>query len=593
MNKNGITRTTAVCMLAAWLTACAPKHIGTGETIDRINEDLKQAATAERAPARPEAVDKALLPPLARELPPAPPPVAESRFDLVVNNAPASQVFMAIVSGTPYSMLIHPDVSGAISVNLKDVTVPEALDSLRDLYGYEYKIQGNRIFIQPLTMQSRVFQINYLAGRRQGVSDLRVTSGSITTSVRGPAAAGAADPNAAAAQATGSAEQRVPESSRVYTTSDSDFWSDLNNALQAIVGTADGRQVILNPMSGVIVVRAFPAELRSVENFLRATQLVVERQVMLEAKIIEVALNEGFQSGVNWAGFRRGNHRASGGVTNPGTVLQSRGHLAAGSELATPEGFTNPNLAALPGENLIGGSGLAAGVFGLAFQTDNFAALLSFLETQGAVHVLSSPRIATLNNQKAVLKVGSDEFFVTNISTTTTTNTGGTNTVTPTITVQPFFSGIALDVTPQIDEENNIILHIHPSISEVAEKTKLLDLGTLGAFKLPLASSAVNETDSIVRVRDGNIVAIGGLMKQSQSMDSAGMPGMSTLPVLGELFGNRGRSASKSELVILIKPTIIRDDRSWVSDLEQTRRRVESIGRRTITVTPDGTDIRQ
>src|SRR5262249_7905242 len=155
----------------------------------------------------------------------------------------------------------------------------------------------------------------------------------------------------------------------------------------------------------------------------------------------------------------------------------------------------------------------------LAFQTQNFAALLEFLESQGSVQVLSSPRIATINNQKAVLKVGTDEFFITNITGGTTTTgavagTTGTNTF-PTLTLRPFFTGVALDVTPQIDEQSNIILHIHPSVSNVQQDNRTVDLGTLfgGQVTLPLARSTVSETDSIVKVGDANIVAIGGLMK--------------------------------------------------------------------------------
>ncbi|MBA2689688.1 MAG: pilus (MSHA type) biogenesis protein MshL [Burkholderiales bacterium] len=581
-------KTAYALLMAIGVAACSTTPNRSAGTFDQINDELRRA-TAERArTVRPEAVDKALLPPLQAELP-KPQQSAEPRFDLVVSNAPAAQVLMAIVSGTRYSMLLPPEFSGTLSLNLKDVTVREALETIRELYGYEFKVQGNRIFMQPLTMQTRIFKVNYLSGRRQGSSEVRVTSGSLTTNTpsTGSGATGAAQnvPGGAGANPA----QR--DSSRVYTTSDSDFWTDLTSALRAIVGGEAGRQVIVNAMSGVIVVRAFPSEQRGVENFLRATQLIVERQVMLEAKIIEVTLRDGYESGVNWAAFRRGdNSRLSTGIVNTGTVLQRNGPIGTGAEAIdfVNRTFTNPALSANPGADLLGGTNIGAGVFGFAFQASNFAALLSFLETQGGVHVLSSPRIATLNNQKAVLKVGSDEFFVTSISTTTTTTSlTGAGTVSPTITVQPFFSGIALDVTPQIDDDNNIILHIHPSISEVAEKTKLLDLGSLGSFKLPLASSSINETDSIVRVQDGNIVAIGGLMRQQQNNDRSGLPGVSDVPVIGSLFGNKKQSMLKSELVILLKPTIIRDDRTWVQDLEQTQLRVEGMNRRTITVTPE------
>src|SRR4029077_14956510 len=157
-----------------------------------------------------------------------------------------------------------------------------------------------------------------------------------------------------------------------------------------------------------------------------------------------------------------------------------------------------------------------------------------------SVNVLSSPRVATINNQKAVLKVGTDDFFVTNISTTST-STGASTTIAPTITVQPFFSGIALDVTPQIDESNNIILHVHPQVSNVVERRKVVDLGTLGTFTLPLASSSINETDTIVRVQNGNIVAIGGLMREKTKNDRSQIPGLGDQPGVGNLFSQRAR----------------------------------------------------
>jgi MSHA biogenesis protein MshL len=203
---------------------------------------------------------------------------------------------------------------------------------------------------------------------------------------------------------------------------------------------------------------------------------------------------------------------------------------------------------------------------------------MAFLETQGDLQVLSSPRIATLNNQKAVLKVGTDEFFVTNISSTISA-VGSTTTQSPTITVAPFFSGVALDVTPQIDQNNQIILHIHPSVSNVIEKTKNIDLGDSGVFRLPLASSTISESDTIVRVSDGNIVAIGGLMKETSARDSSGLPGLSTTPWIGALFGSKRRSVVKSELVILLKPTVIESDTSWRQDILDTKERIDTYQR--------------
>ena len=242
----------------------------------------------------------------------------EARFDLAVNNTPAKHVFMAIVSGTRYSVLVHPDVSGNISLNLKDVTVFDALEAIREMYGYDYKVDGTRIYIQPLTLQTRLFQVNYLTGQREGRSSLRVASGSVADVATGTTASG---------QQTTSPDQ--PRQRRMTTTSSSDFWDELSKALKAIVGTEKGRSVVISPMSGVIVMRAMPDELRNVAAYLKASQISVDRQVILEAKIVEVQLNESFQSGVNWGIFKNG----------PNSGL-SAGQLGNGSSLAH-ERFNN------------------------------------------------------------------------------------------------------------------------------------------------------------------------------------------------------------------------------------------------------------
>ena len=479
---------------------------------------------------------------------------ADGRFDLSVSNAPAAQVFMQLGSGTPYNMLVSPEVAGNVTITLKNTTVLEALESMRELFGYDFRVAGNRIFVQPNTVQTRLFKINYLPGRREGASDIRVTSSSISQSNSGNGSNATGTSPGTSNTAGGSGGNnggRGDDTAHVRTTSDADFWREVKASLVSLVGVAEQRSVVLNPAAGVIVVRATPSELHHVEDYLKAMQLSIERQVMLEAKIVSVELSTGSQAGVNWGAFGNlGNGKLSFGSAAPGASLAPKG-------TAITDGVNT----------ITAGAGLAAsaagqGFYGLAFQASNFAAMLNFLESQGNVQVLSSPRIATLNNQKAVLKVGSDELFVTGVSTTTTTSTTG-NTSTPTLNLQPFFSGVALDVTPQIDEAGNVMLHVHPTVSSVIEKTKNIDLGSLGSFRLPLASSTVSETDSIVRVHNGQIVAIGGLMTQETHDDRSGLPGLSDVPVVGALFRQKTGSLTKRELVILIKPSVIGDDGPW------------------------------
>jgi MSHA biogenesis protein MshL len=578
----------AVQALAGCQTAPKPT------TYDNIRAELANGAGKRAAaPAVDAAVADALLPPaaaLATQLPKAR-PALEERFNVSFNNVPAQQFFRSIVAGTRYNILVHPDVAGTITAHLKDVTLPETLDAIREMYGYDYKIEGTRISIKPLTMQTKMFHVNYLVGKRAGMSSTRVSSTSVANAVgnngnnqnnnnqggQNPFGNNGNNQNNNGNNPNGQNAAQM-DSTDVATTSANDFWGDLKLAIEAIVGSKEGgRSVVVSPQSGVLVIRAMPDELRNVDAYLRATQLAVDRQVILEAKILEVELNDSYQSGVNWASFAsiKSGHdnRVSTGILSPGATLTP---LPFGG--GQPATISDPStgLSASTGFSLSNAAATAGSMFGLAVQTANFAALISFLETQGTVHVLSSPRVAAVNNQKAVLKIGTDEFFVTGVQTTTNSTTTG-NTVSPSVTLQPFFSGVVLDVTPQIDEKGNILLHVHPSVSQVSTINKSVNLGTAGSLNLPLAASATSELDSIVRGQNGQVVAIGGLMRQASTADDAQLPGTNKIPVLSTLFGSKKRVNQKRELVVLIKPTIVEGVNNWNDDLLDTNRRIDQL----------------
>src|SRR4051812_39752267 len=582
--------------LALALTACAapppPPAVDPG-----ILNELDRAIAERKSETRSPAVDDALLPPLRMEMPNVAGTPLEPHFDLSVNGATASQVFMSLVAGTRYSMLVHPSVTGAITINLKDVNLREALDSIRDLYGYEYKIDGTRVFIQPAGVQTRVFQVNYLSAQRRGVSQLRVASTTLSQSTGGTLAGTTAPGVAGAIAATSGGSgggapgtlggAGIGDRARLTTTQEAMFWSDLCEALAALAlpggagdssaaapGTAQAaedrqrgmcnrrgsgeRSMVVSPHSGVIVIRATPPELRAVENYLRATRLAVERQVMLEAKIIEVTLSEQFQSGINWAVFNR--NGGVGQISRPEVPPQVQGELTA------------EQLRALAKAQLLNGA--SGAVVGLAVATPNFAALLTFLEKPGKRQMRSGPPGPAPENQKAVLKVGDEQLFVSNVSVTPVSNatTGAITNALATPQFSPYFSGIVLDVTPQIDENGNITLHVHPSINDVANVQTSVDLG-FGAVTLPTAKSTIRETDTIVRVADGSIVAIGGLMRTEINDQRNGMPGVPDSGVAGILFRNTNRVVQKKELVILLKPTIVDAERGGDQDLRETEER--------------------
>ena len=551
------------------LAGCAAERpLRTADVSDAVRAELA-TPVAKPSTVVPAKVSDALAEP-APKAAPLPP---EPRLDLLVNEAQAREVFLAIVADTRYSMLMHPDVSGKLSVTLRGVTVTEALEAIRDVYGYDFKIEGRRIVVYAPTLQTRVFTINYPHALREGTSELRVSSGSSgnANGANNSSSTGNTSSTNGASGSNNSAGSSQQIGSRVTTSSRTDFWAELTDAVKGMLGGGAGRNVIVSPQAGIMAVRGMPDELRQVSQFLKAAQIAVERQVMLEAKIVEVELRDGFQSGIDWSALRNtGRYTGVIGTVGGGTANNV---LVNGVTTNVP-GFPSGNAAALADTLSLPGAG--GGLFGLALATDGFQAVLGFLETRGDIQILSSPRIATMNNQKALLKVGTDEFFVTNVSggtaaTSSTSTTSSTAPTLPTLTLTPFFSGIALDVTPQIDDGNNITLHVRPSVTNVTEKTKQIDLGTIGNYKLPLASSAVNESDTMVRIQDGNIVAIGGLMQMESNRTSSGMPGTSDVPFLSSILGHKLNSGRKKELVVLIKPTIIRSAEDWETQTRRTK----------------------
>jgi MSHA biogenesis protein MshL len=649
--------------IAALLSACSTTYPTRDLSAqNRIDETLKQASIPKTSPpvTLPPAVSQSLLPPLRNTLPRAAAPT-EPRFDLVLIDAPVGQVLHAIVADTRYSILLSPRASapmaaagGAqadaasqaaaaaaaanasrrelLTVRLKNVTVFEALDAVRETYGYEYTVSGTRIFVDPPEMQTRFYQVNYTLGQRRGVSDLQVVSGAAAGggggSGGGSSGSGSSG-SSSGGNGGGAASYGSNQASAMSTISKSDLWGEIEDSMRTILGCqiprlqastsrggqgsggsssggassradvsyvgdsqlgerlrgvdgcTDGRAVNVNQMSGTVLVRGMPKELRTIERLLRAMQVNVERQVSIEAKVIDVQLNSDSQQGINWAAFPKGLMRGSVGA-DP-SLIGAPGTAFAGK---VPNGAS---LADLLGGQLVGGvakSAFSSGL-GVALQGSQFAALISFLETQGEVHVLSSPRISTLNNQKAVIKVGVEEPFITAISPgSTSLSSSAAVAVPPTLTYQPFFSGISLDVTPQIDDRDRVTLHVHALVNSITEKEKASSTQA-GSAAVPLAINSVNETDSVVKTADGVVVVIGGLMTESSGNNRSAIPGLGNVPVAGALFRKGDQSSSKRELVILIKPTVIKMDSDWADDIAATGRRIQSMNERGQSTRPE------
>ena len=528
--KGVVFRAGLTGLLAALMAACAgtpddpERQAERDERIERyIDAPAEEERTDSRAPEDLEALLQGSGLPDPMELQPE-----EPRFDLTVDDVPASTFFQGVVEDTPYNVVVHPEVEGRVSMRLADVTVPEIMETAREVYGYEYRRTDTAYLILPARLETQLFHLDYLNVEREGTSGTRVTSGEIT------------------ANDNGDGDGII--GSRVTTDSVSRLWEDVEESVERMVEGTEDASVVASPDAGTLAVRALPADLRQIEAFVARLQGRLNQQVMLEARIVEVELADEFKAGLEWEAFG----------TDSGRVLT--GSLSAGGDVGVDS------------ENTFGVD---------LFREGSFSGVLNALDRQGEVQVLSSPQVSTLNNQKAVIKAGTDAFFQTdvNLSYRTFTDEDGARSTVPEVDpdFEPFFSGIALDVTPQIDDEGWITLHIQPSVTEVREVVRELELRD-DDVRFNLAQSDVRQSDSIVRARDGEMIVIGGLIEEREETETSRIPFLGRIPLLGGLFTHQREESRKYELVILLRPHIVGEG-TWAGPVDQRRDRLQQMGR--------------
>ncbi|MCZ0742749.1 pilus (MSHA type) biogenesis protein MshL [Vibrio diabolicus] len=535
-------RKLVVGITIASLMGCSMGHRDPVEVKEALNESINQAnsRTLEEIPS---SVEADLMPNLDSNV--ASEQGTSKRFRIQANAVDARIFFASLVKGTEYSVAIHPAVQGNITVNLSDVTLDEVLSVVQNMYGYDVVKSGKVIQIYPAGMRTVTIPVDYLQFKRSGRSLTSIVTGSVTsagTSNSGGSSDSSDSSDSDNGSNSGDSSTTSTGGTRIETITESDFWPMLQQAVANLIGSSKGQSVVVTPQAGVITVRAFPDDIREVREFLGVSQERMQRQVILEAKILEVTLNDGYQQGINWSNL-------SASIGNSGSVVVNR------------------PASALPPLDAIGT--LLGGQTNVTISDGNFNAVLSFMSTQGDLNVLSSPRITAANNQKSVIKVGTDEYFVTELSSNA--GNGENSNAVPEVELTPFFSGISLDVTPQIDNKGNVFLHVHPAVIEVSEEVKKLNLG--GEFQniqLPLAKSSIRESDSVIRAKDGDVVVIGGLMKQQNRELVSKVPFLGDVPALGHLFRNVNNVTEKTELVILLKPTVVGVN-SWQKELERSR----------------------
>lgn len=476
--------------------------------------------------------------------------VPEKLYSFFARDSNIQDILLAFSKESEYNIVIDPELTGKVTIDLKRVTLKEALDAILFPLGWTYRIEGTFVKITRPQMETRLFTLNYLATRRSGRREIYAsTGGGLQTGVL-PGTSTAAPPPGGR---TGFSD--------LISVDEMDLWREIQKGLEAIVfGSAEekasldaekkawtrvdgkGKKLIINRSTGVILVTDYPIHLNKIASYLETIEGSSQRQVTIQAKIFEVILSDENKEGINWKviqGLPRSINLAWGLTNKAGT----KGYPGSASGFSISDSTTGTTIDT-PGLFKIKPYGgiLALGAAGSEVTLSD---IMQAIAEQGDVKILSSPTISTLNNQKAIIRVGNQDVFFTSGVVV-----AGGDTVVQTFQPVTIDVGIILDVTPQISEDGTIIMNIHPSITEKTGEKVTPD----GKTTFPLLS--VRETDTTVRVMDGQTIIIAGLMQEKNEETHIGVPVLQSVPYLGGLFRYRTGKKRTAELVIMITPTL-------------------------------------
>jgi MSHA biogenesis protein MshL len=449
---------------------------------------------------------------------------------------------------------VDPDVRGTVAMNLHDVTLEEALREVVRKNGYSYQLQGRTLRITPIRLATRIFTLDYVALSRIGTANTviqrRLSSGTSSPSVGTAPGLTTSSPGGGAAG--------FPGGDVITATEVSDLWTELRVALVGLLNRgsrptvqgaasatqpagpaaaqqnanftggafatswADGTALTLSPSSGLITVTATDDELADIDTYIAAFQSSVLRQVLIEAKIVEVQLSKTMQFGIDWSV-----------VSQAGKSLFT---LSSDPTKTTSTGQTGNITFSLPG-----GSTQINGV-------------LTALGTQGDVNVLSNARTSALNNQRAIFNVTTDEVFFSDIRQPITGPTGAVIGFNDQVQAQTISVGIVLDVIPQISADNVLTMNIRPVVSSL-DHIETFTAGDGTSARFPVTSR--REGDTMARVRNGETIIIGGLLQTQRNHDVSGIPILKDLPFFGGLFRHVNDTEKRVELVVFLTPTVI------------------------------------
>ncbi len=509
--------------IGAWM--CVFAVLGSGCAATReVQKRPPPVVTVSSAPARipPVAVAPERTPAPARPLPDVPVAATErpkesveqfrkpaKRYTVVMAGAEARELFLSLAKENDFNLILSPEVTGTVTVDVKNATASEVMDEVCGILGCRVEYSGRTVRIVPVKRETRIYHLDYLLTVRSGTGSLTAS-----TSTGGSDASQAGVAGTAGASA-GSSSGESQSSNTVSTEEKVDLWSGILEEIRSMLPASGGR-VIVNRTTGTIVVTAYPRQLAKVEAYLQTLEERLRSGVTIETRILEVTLDDQTQYGIDWS--------AAPDLSS----LSLTGSLSGGALVRQT----------LP-------SGTKA--FQIGVSGSKFEAFLDALSQQGQINVLSAPKISTLNNQRAIIRIGrQDVFFRATVTPASTTSAAFVTFSPDTIT-----EGIILSVTPQVGRDNNVLLAIHPSITEKVGEATAPDGNTA-----PIVD--VRETNTVVSVKDGETVFIGGLMQERTQETVKAVPLLGDIPFLGALFRTNLQQKRKTELVILIRPRIHR-----------------------------------
>ena len=445
-------------------------------------------------------------------------------YTVTVSDVPVKELLFALARDAKMNLDIHPNVSGTVTLNAVKQTLPQILSRIAEQISLRYEVIGPNLVISPDVPHMRTYKVDYVNMTRETKSTVSVATEIATT-------------GGSVKQSGGSAGNK--SNTEINITSNNNFWELLEKNIVTILGGGENL-VITNPLSGVISVRATSRQHEQIQVFLDRILSNVQRQVLIEATIVEVELNNRYQSGVDWSLVSQSN-----GISAASTVV--------GGNLAAPPSF-------------LFAYDKAIGSF------DRVFAALHMLETFGNVKVLSSPKIMALNNQTALLKVVDEKvYFTTSLEIQeATTNSAARRTYTSEIRTVPV--GLVMSVTSQITDDDRVTINVRPTISRITgyvidPAPRLAGSG----FDNLIPEIQIREMESLLKIDSGQIAVLGGLMQNKVSKSSAGIPLLSSLPWIGHLFSYKDDELTKTELVIFLRPTVMRNA-SLSAELKDFRR---------------------